>query len=152
MLGFPDPRRRKPWRERGLPFRIFGYTTIAASGLIIAVVVLVQFAPIEDQDLLDAPTPLPAVSTPPPGDYNGGPAACTLLFEVRETILDGELDDLELRERLGEIQFATKASEPALREASTQIVASVDLDRVEDFADAMDTMVVTCDAYGYDPP
>lgn len=122
------------------------------SGLIIAVVVLVQFAPLEDQALLDEPTPLPAVPTPPPGDFSGGPAACALLFEVREAILGGELDDSELRVRLGEIQFSTTASEPALREASKQIVAAVDLDRVEDFLDAIDIMVATCDAYGYDPP
>ena len=152
MLGFPDPRRRKPWRERGLPFRIFAYTSIAASALIVAVVVLVQFVPIEDQALLDEATPLPAVPTPPPGDYRGGPAACALLDEVRKAVLDREIDDSELRERLGEIQLSAAASEPALREAARQIVAAVDLGRLEAFADAIDIMVATCDAYGYDPP
>ena len=152
LLGFPDRRRRKPWRERGLLFRIFAYTMMAASGLIIVVVVLVQFAPLEDQALEDQATPLPAVPTPPPGDYSGGPAACTLLFEVREAILDGEIEDTELRERLSEVQLSTTASQPALRDASKQIVAAVDLDRVEDFLDAIDIMVATCDAYGYKPP
>lgn len=152
MLGFPDPRRRKPWRERGRPFRIFAYTTIAAWGLIIAVVVLAFCVPLEDQSLVDEATPLPAVPTPPPGNYGGGPAACALLDEVRGAILDGEIDDSELRERLGEIQLSTAASEPALQAASKQIVAAVDLDRVEDFLNAIDIMVATCKAYGYVPP
>ncbi len=152
MFGYPDPRRKRPWRERGLLYRVFAYTMIGASGLIIALVVVAMCVDLEDPALIDPPTPLPAVPTPPPGNYSGGPAACALLFEVREAILDGEIDDLELRERLGDIQFSTAASEPALRDASKQIVAAVDLDRIEDFAAAIDTMVLTCNAYGYEPP
>ena len=152
MLGFPDPRRRRPWRERGLPFRIFAYTMMVASGLIILVSVLALCVPIEDQALENEATPLPAVATPPPGDYLGGQRTCALLYEVREAILDGELNDSALRERLGNIQVSTVSSEPALQAASRQIVAAVDLDRVEDFLDAIEMMAATCDAYGYDPP
>jgi hypothetical protein len=152
LIGFPHPRDRKPWRERGLLFRIFAYAMMALSGLIIAVVVLVQFAPIEDQALVDVPTPLPTVPTPPAGDYRGGATACDLLYEVREAILDGELDDSQLRTRLDAIRLSATNSEPALLEASKQIVAGVDLDRVEAFLDAIGIMVDTCDAYGYNPP
>lgn len=152
MLGFPDPRRRKPWRERGLPFRIFAYTMMVLSGLIIAITVLAFCVPLEDQALVDEATPLPEIPTPAPGDYGGGLAACTLLDEVREAIIDGEIDDSALRERLGEIQLSTTASEPALREASKQIVAAVDLGRMEAFADAIEIMVATCNAYGYEQP
>ena len=149
MLWFPDPRRRRPWRERGLLYRIFAYTMMVASGLIIAVVVLAICVPLEDQALLDEPTPLPAAPTPPPGDYSGGPAACGLLDEVREAVLDHDVGDAELRERIGEIQLSAAGSEPALQAASKQIVAEIDLGRMEAFAEAMDIMLATCNAYGY---
>lgn len=151
MIGFPD-KRRKRWRERGLLFRIFAYTTIVAWGLIIAVVVLAMCVPLEDDALASESTLKPAVPAPPPGDYLGGAAACDLLYGAREAILDGELDDSQLRSRLDAIRLSATNSEPALLEASRQIVAAVDLDRVEAFLDAIGVMVDTCIAYGYNPP
>ena len=151
MIRFPD-KRRKRWRERGLLFRIFGYTTIVASGLIIALIVLAMCVPLEDEALENESTPRPEVPTPPPGDYRGGAVACDLLYEVREAILDGELDDSQLRNRIDAIRLSATNSEPALLEASRQIVAAVDLDGVEVFLDAIDIMVDTCSAYGYTSP
>lgn len=151
MIGFPD-KRRKRWRERGLLFRILAYTTIVAWGLIIAIVVLTMCVPLGDEALENESTLRPEVPTPPPGDYRGGAVACALLYEVREAILDGELDDNKLRNRLDEIRLSATHSEPALLEASKQTVAAVDLDRVEAFLDAIDVMVHTCNAYGYNPP
>ena len=151
MIGFPD-KRRKRWRERGLLFRIFAYATIVAWGLIIAVVVLAMCVPLEEEALENEGAIKPEVPTPPPGDYRGGAAACALLYEVRDAILDGELDDTRLRSRLDAIRLSATNSEPALLEASKQIVAGVDLERVEAFLDAIGVMVDTCSAYGYDPP
>jgi hypothetical protein len=62
------------------------------------------------------------------------------------------LDDSQLRNRIDAIRLSATNSEPALLEASRQIVAAVDLDGVEVFLDAIDIMVDTCSAYGYNPP
>ena len=151
MIGFPD-KRRKRWRERGLLFRILAYTTIVAWGVIIAIVVLAMCVPLVDETLEDESTLRPEVPTPPPGDYRAGAVACALMYEVREAILDGEMDDNKLRSRLDEIRLSATNSEPALLEASKQTVAAVDLNRVEAFLDAMAVMGHTCNAYGYNPP
>ena len=151
MIRFPD-KRRKRWRERGLLFRILAYTTIVAWGVIIAIVVLAMCVPLVDETLEDESTLRPEVPTPPPGDYRAGAVACALMYEVREAILDGEMDDNKLRSRLDEIRLSATNSEPALLEASKQTVAAVDLNRVEAFLDAMAVMGHTCNAYGYNPP
>ena len=89
----------------------------------------------------------------PPGPtkptYVGGLSGCADFWRTMTEASQGILTDVELREMLKKVQSRTSSAEPAIREASTRVLATMTSGDGPAFSAASAALITACQNAGY---
>ena len=86
---------------------------------------------------------------PPAPVYTGGISACAEFRRIVAQAAQGSLTDAEIRERLEKVQAPGSTAEPAIRDASIRVLATITSSDDLGFSAASEDMIKACAEAGY---
>ena len=81
--------------------------------------------------------------------YTGGIAACAEFRRIMAQEAQGSVTNVEIRERLEKVQASGSTAEPAIKDASTRVLATITSGDEPGFSAAAGDMIKACTDAGY---
>ena len=81
--------------------------------------------------------------------YTGGISACAEFRRITARAAQGILTDAEIKERLNKVRTRGSTAEPAIRDASTRLLATITSGDGPGFSAASEDMIKACTEAGY---
>ena len=81
--------------------------------------------------------------------YTGGISACAEFQWIMAKAAQGSLTDAEIRERLEKVQARGSTAQPAIKDASTRLLATITSGDDPGFSAASEDMIKACAEAGY---
>ncbi len=92
---------------------------------------------------------LAAACSPSGPVYTGGISACAEFRRIMAQAAQGSLTDAEIKERLEKVQTRGSTAEPAIRDASTRVLATITSSDDPGYSAAVEDMTKACAEAGY---
>ena len=81
--------------------------------------------------------------------YTGGIAACAEFRRIMAQEAQGSVTNVEIRERLEKVQASGSTAEPAIKDASTRVLATITSGDDPGFFAAAEDLIKACTEAGY---
>ena len=81
--------------------------------------------------------------------YTGGISSCAEFRRIMAQAAQGSITDAEFKERLEKVQTSGSTAEPAIRDASTRLLATITSGDGPGFSAASEDMIKACAEAGY---